>query len=499
MMDNSKTRRLAFNKNAVVYLAILIVFIIVGLFAPKGAETYGAWTLIPPVLMFLFVLTTRKILEGFLWGSIMAVFMKYKAQTLTVYNDKLVDQLKDPDNLSLIIIFLLFGCLIAIFERSGVAAAFGEWASKKAKGSKMGLFITYLMTLVLSIDDYLSALTVGTCMTPVNDKFKTPREMNALVLRTTAVPPCALHPIGSWSIFVAGLLVANKFAAPDQGMAEYMKIVPFLFYPILIIILTLLVIIGVIPKFGPMKKAYERVAAGGSVSPEAAGETDSSVEAADAEGSPEAPAAGKKPARIINFFIPIIVLIASTIYFDMNIQLGLITTVVVTAIVFIAQGIFNAEEYIDTMMVGMKDMLMLIILLVISFVVSSSVDEIGFTKYIVGMTGTMVSAHLLPFIIFAVFAVTEFLVSLNWALYIMAIPIIIPLCTATGANVYLTLGALISAGIWGSNACFYSDAGIVVSASGKIDLYKHGMSTLPYAIIAMVLSAAAFLVAGFIF
>ncbi|WP_410771070.1 Na+/H+ antiporter NhaC family protein [Fontibacillus sp. BL9] len=500
-MEKAK-RFWAIQQNKVVYLAILIVFIVIGFAAPKGAESYGAWTLVPPVVMFLFVLTTRKILEGFLWGSFLAVFMKYKAQTLTVYNDKLIEQLSDPDNLSLIVIFMLFGCLIAVFEKSGVAAAFGEWASKKAKGGKMGLFITYLMTLLLSIDDYLSALTVGTCMTPVNDKFKTPREMNAMVLRTTAVPPCTLHPIGSWSIFIASLLVANHFAAPGKGMAEYMKMVPFLFYPIIIILVTLLAIVGVIPKIGPMKKAYARVAAGGSVSPEENPEDETqeaaaAVAAVAAEDAAQKPA--KKPARIINFFIPIIVLLASTIYFDMNIQMGLIVTVIVTAIVFIAQGIFNAEEYIETLLGGMKDMLMLTVLLIVSFVVSSSVDEIGFTKYIVGITGSKVSAALLPFLIFAAFSITEFLVSLNWALYIMAIPILIPLCEATGANPYLTIAALISAGIWGSNACFYSDAGIVVSASGKIDLYRHGMSTIPYALIALVLSAGAYLAAGFIF
>ena len=123
----------------------------------------------------------------------------------------------------------------------------------------------------------------------------------------------------------------------------------------------------------------------------------------------------------------------------------------------------------------------------------------GFAPYIVGLTAHVLSPKLLPFIIFVVFAITEFLVSFNWSLYMMALPIVIPLAAATGANPYLTIAALICAGIWGSQGCLYSDGALVAAAATKTDVYEASTTAIQYTVIAVVLSAVCFLVAGFIF
>ena len=100
--------------------------------------------------------------------------------------------------------------------------------------------------------------------------------------------------------------------------------------------------------------------------------------------------------------------------------------------------------------------------------------------------------------VFVVFACTEFLVSFNWSLYMMALPIIIPLAAATGANPYLTIAALICAGIWGSQGCLYSDGALVAAAATKTDAYEASTTSVQYTIIAAVISAVLFLGAGFI-
>lgn len=58
---------------------------------------------------------------------------------------------------------------------------------------------------------------------------------------------------------------------------------------------------------------------------------------------------------------------------------------------------------------------------------------------------------------------------------------------------------MISAGLFGSNTCPFSDGGIVVSKGFRIDLYDHGFSGMPYFIICAVISVVAYVVAGFIF
>ncbi len=81
----------------------------------------------------------------------------------------------------------------------------------------------------------------------------------------------------------------------------------------------------------------------------------------------------------------------------------------------------------------------------------------------------------------------------------MALPIVIPLASATGANPYMTIAALICAGIWGSQGCLYSDGAIVAAAATGTDAYESSTTSVQYIVVAAVLPAVCFLVAGFVF
>ena len=73
-----------------------------------------------------------------------------------------------------------------------------------------------LCSALFSLDDYLSSLTSGIAMTPVNDRYKIPREMTAYVIDTTAAPISVLNPISTWAVFIGSLMVANGIAEEDK-------------------------------------------------------------------------------------------------------------------------------------------------------------------------------------------------------------------------------------------------------------------------------------------
>lgn len=68
-----------------------------------------------------------------------------------------------------------------------------------------------------------------------------------------------------------------------------------------------------------------------------------------------------------------------------------------------------------------------------------------------------------------------------------------------GANVPLCLGALISAGLFGANACVVSDLGIISARACRVKVYNQYITSQPYFVIAAVVSAVLYLVAGFLF
>ena len=248
---------------------------------------------------------------------------------------------------------------------------------------------------------------------------------------------------------------------------------------------------GVIPIFGPMKKAEERVLLGGPLAPEGSAKIDIRGEVGDII-MPDKP-------KMFNFFLPIIVLVGSTIYFDVDMQMGVLTTMAFMFVLFLSQNVMSAMDFSDVALQGLKNMIFPLLLMVLAFLFAAVNDQIGFTYYVISSTTSFMTPALMPLIIFCVLAVTEFITGTNWGMYVIALPIVIPLAMQLDANVPLVVAAVLSAGVFGSHICFYSDATVLTSAACGCDNFRHAITQAPFGILGAVISAFLFLIAGFLF
>ena len=273
----------------------------------------------------------------------------------------------------------------------------------------------------------------------------------------------------------------------------FVKTIPYNLYAWIAALIVPLVIIGVIPKVGPMKAAYKRVADGGPLAPE--GSDKITILESDKEGGkmniPDNP-------HMFNFFIPIIVLVVATILFDTDMEMGVLTTVVVMFIMYMAQNIMSAAEFWDIIIKGIQNMILPLMLMVMAFVFADMNEQIGFTKWCIESATNVMTPATAPMIIFLVLACTEFITGTNWGMYIIALPIIIPLAMNIGVDMPLAVGACISAGVFGSHICFYSDATVLTSAACGCDNFRHAFTQMPYGIIAAIISFIFYAVFGFI-
>ena len=457
---------------------------------PTEASEFGAWSLLPATFLIVYIFITKRILESLVLSCLMGLIMA--AKTVNVFSEFstiLTDTMLDPDMAWLIIVCGLMGSIIALIERSGGAIAFGNWAAKHAKGEKSSLVWTWIMGIAIFLDDYLNSMAVGSCMRSLTDKFKVPREMLAYVVDSTAAPLCVLIPISTWAVFAGGLLEANGWAPEGMGLIYFIQTIPYNFYAWVAAIMVILVIFRIIPVFGPMKKAYARVAAGGPIAPEGS-------EKIDLYSGGELNFT--KTPRIINLVIPIISLVVFTLIFDIDLQMGVICTIPVMFILYLAQGIMNAEEFADCVVKGLQNMIMPLLLMVLAWVFAAMSEQIGFTQFVIDTVAANVGVALLPFVVFVALAITQFVTGTNWGLYIIALPIVIPLAIQMDANIALSVGAVISAGVLGSHCCFYSDATVLTSAACGCDNFRHAFTQMPYGILAGVIAAIMFLVCGFI-
>lgn len=468
-------------KHALAYLMMLVA-IIIAFLLPANLEYYGALSMLPPVIMFLFIMLTNKFIESFVWGGFIAIIMKYKGAFISVYIEKLLTQAGDGDNLWMLILITLIGALIAVMGKSGATRVLGNWLVSKAKSPRSALIIAWIISLVFSFDDYFAAAAANTSMKEVFKKYKIPKELSTTVLRTAIVPGANLWPIG-WPVFITGLFVSCEFATKAEALGTYYKILPFYIYPLVMIVVSLLIALRVIPKTKMIEKAMAEF-----------DPSDYDTE----EDETKAEDVKKYPLGIFNFILPFAMYAGLTIYFGDGLY-ALIVTLIATGIMYRVQGILSTDQYIESVMSGFRDMLELGTLMALSYVLADAVMEIGFTDFIVGaVKNSNINISFLPLIVFCIFAVTEFLVTLNWTLWMIAMPVIVSLCAATGANPYITIGALLSAGIWGSTSCVISDAGMLTASTAHMDKVQHWRSVFPYTIIGLVITIIFYAVVGFV-
>lgn len=216
--------------------SLFAVIIIIGLswlltlFLPDKLEDYGPFTLLPALFLIVYIFATKRILEALTLACIMGYIMVNDGNVLNAFSDGLLTVMMSEDIAWLFIVCGLMGSIIALIERAGGAFAFGEWVAKKAKSRNAALMWTWILGIIIFIDDYMNSLTVGSCMAPVTDRFKVSRELLSYIVSSTAAPLCVLIPISTWAVFAGRLFESNGWAPEGQGLFYFIKTIPFNFY-----------------------------------------------------------------------------------------------------------------------------------------------------------------------------------------------------------------------------------------------------------------------------
>ena len=466
---------------------------------PSDNAEPGIFSLVPAIFLIIYIFATQRILEALILASLIGFIMvsrpavqsgeSWIANTFSNFSDGLLNVMMSEDIAWLIIVCGLMGSIISLIEKAGGSYAFGEWIAAKAKTRKSSLMCTWFLGVVVFIDDYLNSLTVGSCMTTLTDKHKVPREFLSYVVDSTATPLCVVIPISTWAVFCSRILESNGWAPQGEGMLYFIKTIPYNFYGWIAALMVPLVIFGIIPVFGPMKQAFHRVAQEGPLAP--AGSEKIDIRAGKNNVVPTNP-------KMFNLFVPIAILIISTVIMNFDMQMGVLVTLVYMFISYMWQGVMTAEEFWDVSLEGLKNMMMPILLMILAFLFAEVNEQIHFTYFVITSATKVITPALLPLIVFIALAITEFITGTNWGMYIIALPIVIPLAQNLGADVTLAVSAVLSAGVFGSHICFSSDATVITSSATGCNNFDHAFTQAPYGLLAAAISAIFFLIAGFV-
>lgn len=451
----------------------------------------GALSLLPTAVVFALAVVTRRPIESLLCGSLLGLLMLFGAGFVTGMAEASIAVLTDPDVAWVILVCGLMGGLIALLMRSGGTGAFTEFVGARVKNQHRALFATWILGIVMFVDDYLNSLAVGAAMRDITDKFGISREKLAYVVDSTAAPISVIIPYSTWGAFFAGLLVANGLAEEGMGLAVYISAIPYMFYAWAAVLVVPLVIAGCIPELGSMRTAEHRAkTTGATVPPEAI-----HIEAANRSILPKE---GVKP-RLWLFIVPMICLVGATIASGNDFLVGIYIALGATILVILTLKILDLHDTFDTVLDGFKTMIEPLAVLVAAFILKDVNDDLGMALYVVDSLKPLLSAEVLPFAIFVSMGLVSFLTGSNWGVFVIILPIVVALGASVNADMTLLIGATLSASTFGSHACFYSDATVLTAQATGCTPVQHALSQLPYALIAAAIAGTAYLVIGYTF
>lgn len=444
---------------------------------------YGAVSLIPTMVVLALAIWSHRTIESVIAGAIVAFIITSQLDFLSALSEAALTVMQDENTGWVLLVCGLYGSFIALLVKGGGAQAFGNLVTRYVKGKRGSLMWTWALGLVIFLDDYLNSLTVSSSMKNVTDKYRTSREMLSYVVDSTAAPICLIIPISTWAVYFAGLMEKNGVAPEGEGIDVFIQAIPYMLYPWIAVIIVPLVILGVIPLVGKMKAAEERAESTGQVIPTGSEhiEIEDTYEGGDGEH-----------ASVSLFFLPIAALIFFTVWFDIDVLMGVMAGILVTIVQYFIKGVLKPVEMFDTLLDGLKVMVPVLTILVSVFVFIEANNAIGMTDYVIRTVAPYMTAQSLPLLTFITMAFVSFTTGSNWGVFAIAIPVVFPLAQEVGVSVPLMAGALFSASGFGSQACFYSDSTVLTAQGAGCAPYEHAITQLPYALLAAVISAVGF-------
>ena len=456
--------------------------------------TYGIISIIPVIFLIAMALITKCTFESLLAATLLAMVIGYKGDFFPAFVDQL--QAIAAENIWVLLVVGLLGGLVGLLEKSRAATGFAKLLSRFATTRKKSLLAEWLLSVVLFVDDYLNIMTTASIMKKLNDSHKVHRTMTAYIIGSTSAPVVVLIPLSSWSIYYASLIDTTGIV-PEGGSAvmTYIQSIPFMFYPMFCLLILLLVITGVIPLFGPIRKLQKHAdETGGLIGTELAPPQEV-VEASEMEEAEE----HTRNGGVIDFVLPIVVLLAATIYFDIDVLYGVVIALAFTCIMYVCRRLMKLTDCVNTIWEGFSSMVSVLALLVIAFIFKAACENLGMSAYIISKVAPLMGGQLLPFVVFLVSTLMTFALANAWGVTAIMVPLVVPLALAMDANMAVSLAAIFSGSVFGTQLCFYSDNAILIGQSTNIFPLDHVKTQLPFAMCAGVLAAAVYLIYGLVF
>lgn len=480
-------------------------------YKPAVYSTIGA--LLPPVIAIALALITKEVYSSLFVGIAIGALLYSNGNlelglNTMLYNEDggMITKLSDSGNVGIMVFLVILGIMVALMNKVGGSAAFGQWASKNIKTRVGAQLATIALGVLIFVDDYFNCLTVGSVMRPVTDRHQVSRAKLAYLIDATAAPICIIAPVSSWAAAVTSSVPKGS---DINGFNMFLQTIPYNFYAITTLSMMLLLTIMKFD-FGSMK-VHEDNANKGDLFTTAArpyGDDDDNTD--------------KPNGAVIDLVLPVIVLIICCIigmiysggfftgesFVDAfagadapkGLVLGSMATFFFTFCFYMVRNVMTFKEFTECIPAGFRAMVAPIMILTMAWTLSGMTGLLGAKFYVHDLVANSagILKMFLPTIIFVVAMFLAFSTGTSWGTFSILIPVV---CNVFGSGdtyemLIISIAACLSGAVCGDHCSPISDTTIMASAGAHSDHVNHVSTQLPYALTAASVSVAGYLIAG---
>ena len=462
------------------------------------------WALIPPVIAIGLALITKEVYSSLFISVVSGALLYTNFNPITTVDAALTEALIPAvsDTAGIFIFLVELGILVALINKAGGSAAFGKWAQTHIKTRVGAILATFVLGVLIFVDDYFNCLTVGSVMRPVTDAHKISRAKLAYLIDATAAPICMIAPISSWAAAV------SQYAEDGKGLDLFISAIPFNFYSLLTFVFIIgLAVLGF--DYGSMRTHEFNAINNGDLY--TSGER--------AESKPVIPS---EKGKIIDLIFPIAVLIVVCVFAlvynggildgedfitafsntDATVALpwGGLITLIIAMIYYAIRRSMTMKEMMDAIPSGFIAMVPAILILTFATALKNITSLMG-AKYFVADLMNSAAAGLdlfLPAIIFLVACVLAFATGTSWGTFGILIPIVTYMFEMGDPILIISMSACLAGAVCGDHCSPISDTTIMSSAGAECDHINHVSTQMPYAITVAGISFVMFILAGII-
>ena len=498
----------------IVIAAMLVLVIAAAIQCANGQSLVEtAWSLLPPFIAIVLALISKEayssLFIGIVVGALFTTNFAPVASLDFIINDGLIAAI--ADNAGIFLFLVLLGIIVALVNAAGGSAAFGRWAETHIKTHAGAQLATFVLGVLIFIDDYFNCLTVGSVMRPVTDSHKISRPKLAYLIDATAAPVCMIAPISSWAAAVSS--TAEDLNTGMSGIELFIRAIPYNLYSLMTFVFIIAIILMKFD-YGPMK-AFEKKAASGDLS---ALESDES-ETFNPKG------------HLLDLILPVVVLIITcTIgmlyvggYFGVDtsgsadyagdfigafgntdafvgLPWGGLIALVLTVLYLVARKVLTFKEAMDCIPKGFIAMIPPILILTLAVSLKATINSLGAAEYVRALMlyASDFLYSMLPAVIFLVACVLAFASGTSWGTFGILIPIVTAVFPTDSPLLIIGISACCAGAVCGDHCSPISDTTIMASAGAQCNHLNHVSTQLPYAVTVAGVSFVGFIVAGFV-